>query len=84
MKLTIKGKRWNVTDLRGVGRDALGTCNHQKRILHIPIHGDSRHDLDVIIHELLHALFPYLTEDEVNKSATIAARLLWRLNWRRD
>ena len=81
---TFAGHRYRVRNLAGVSRDALGQCDHERKIINIPINGDTVDELDVTIHESLHACMPYLSEDAVNESATSIAKLLWRLGWRNN
>jgi hypothetical protein len=81
---TFRGQRWRLVGLQGAPRDRLAGCNHRRRILQIPIDGDTRHELDAIIHEAIHACLPDTSESAVNSSATDIARLLWRLGWRRQ
>jgi len=63
--------------------DSLGECDFNTKTIKIPYDGDTLHELDCIIHEALHACFPFLVDDEVERSATDVARLLWRLDWRK-
>jgi hypothetical protein len=80
---TFAGHRYRVRNLAGVSRDALGQCDFERKIVNIPIHGDTLAELDTIIHEAIHAAMPWLTEWIVDKTATSIAKLLWRLGWRR-
>lgn len=38
--------------------------------------------LEVILHEALHAEFPWMGESVVTRAARVIARLLWRLEYR--
>lgn len=42
-----------------------------------------RSGLELLIHELLHALNPQLSEEAVTEQACDIARVLWALGWRR-
>jgi len=64
--------------------DSLGECDFEKKVLKIPYDGGNLHELDTIIHEAMHACFPFLMDDEIERSATDVARLLWRLDWRKS
>jgi len=83
ISVILRKRRWGIVNLRGIPRDSLGKCDYAKRKLRIPYEGDTRDELDVILHESVHACMPYLHEDEVNESATDLARLLWKLGWRK-
>ena len=39
-------------------------------------------ELDTVIHEALHHVFPYLDEDAVDKGATDMARIVWIYGFR--
>lgn len=82
--VTIRRRRWSLVDLRGVPQQELGKCDYAKRKLRIPYKGDTLAELDVNVHETLHACFPYLCEDEIDESATDIAKLLWKLGWRKS
>jgi hypothetical protein len=56
----------------------------KKKVLKIPYDGVNLHELDTIIHEAMRACFPFLMDDEIERSATDVARLLWRLDWRKS
>jgi hypothetical protein len=64
--------------------DSLGECDFEKKVLKIPYDGDTMGEMDAIIHGALHACFPFLMDDEIERSATDVARLLWRLDWRKS
>ena len=40
-------------------------------------------ELEVLVHEMIHACFFDLSEDSVNQSAADVARALWRLGYRK-
>jgi len=83
---TIRGRRWPVEGVRHVRRPALAECvleSSAGHVLRIPLAGDTRDELDTILHELLHAATE-LDEQAVSETADAAARLLWRLGWRRE
>lgn len=80
----FRKKHWKIRNQDVLKPGYLGLCVYHKDTIHIPIEGDTRDELDVIIHESLHAACPYLNEDEVNETATDIAKLLWRLKWRKE
>ena len=41
-----------------------------------------RHRLTIIVHELLHALFPTASEEHVEQAGKDIAKVLWSLNYR--
>jgi hypothetical protein len=80
----LRGKAWKVRGVEGAGPFHLGECDHAARTIRIPIDGDTESELDVCIHEAIHACLPDLDETAVDETATSIARLLWRLQWRKN
>jgi hypothetical protein len=40
-------------------------------------------EMDTIVHELLHDVFPHLSEEAVAEAAGVISRSMWRDKWRR-
>ena len=80
---SFAGHLYSVRSQEGLRPPDLAECDHDARVIKIPVDGDTLAELDWIIHESLHACHPYLHEDAVDKAATSVARLLWRLGWRK-
>jgi len=78
------GQRYAVRSQSGLRPPDLAACDYERKTIRIPMEGDTRDELDAIIHEALHAACPWMAEDNVNDAATAAAGLLWRLGWRRE
>ena len=75
-------KRIKVTE-RKLGRSgALGLYYSDGR-MEIDPRQDSREYLDTLIHEALHARFPWMTEEEVIVSANVISDIVWKQNFRR-
>lgn len=69
---------------RKLGREkALGQCWIGRNLVEIDPRQDSKEYLNTTIHEVLHALFPDMTEPCVNWAAGNIARALWGKNYRR-
>jgi hypothetical protein len=85
MKATLRGKRYKVRRCR-MPTDALGWCDppdHPGKEIRICHTLKGEKELDVTIHELLHACFWDMDETAINDSATDIARVLWRMGYRR-
>lgn len=84
--VTIRGNRWRVLDVVKHKGPELGYCTNPAldRELAIPIDGDTEDELNVIIHETLHASCFDLDESCVEETATSIAHVLWRLGWRKE
>lgn len=83
--VTMRGRKWKITPIAQNGD--LGACqapNIPDKEMDIPIDGDTRDELRVIIHECLHACLWDLDEEAVDETSTDIARLLWRLGWRNE
>ena len=81
---SFAGHVYAVKTQAGLRKPFLARCYHDERVIKIPVEGDTREELDCIVHESLHACCPYLEETAVDKAATSVARLLWRLGWRKE
>lgn len=80
---SFSGRNYRVESQKGLRPPLLARCFHDERIIKIPVDGDTRDELDWIVHESLHACCPYLEESAVDGAATSVAGLLWRLGWRK-
>ena len=81
---TFAGTKYRIENDTKIKGDDLGECDLEKKVVRIPIHGDTQDDLDTIIHEAIHASCPWMDDWMVYKVAESVTRLLWRLKWRKD
>ena len=84
----VRGRRWVVEPETRCPKGQLGGCEDagigfRFRRIQIPMDGDTRDELDTIIHEVLHAATE-LDECAVEGTANAISRLLWRLGWRKE
>lgn len=88
----LAGKVWPVkfTRLRG---SAVGWTYHpdsknpdtpERILIDEQAYKRGRSGLELLVHELLHALNPQLSEESVTEQAADIARVLWALKWRRN
>ena len=92
MRFTLNSKRWTFKretirrKLPG-GRVVLGDCSspdEKYRVVRVDSRIQGEEELDVILHELLHAAaWDVLDESFVDSTATGIARLLWRIGYRK-
>ena len=83
--IVLRGKRWSFGQC--AGKDEMGACEapwSPGKLLDIPTDGDTMLDLEIIIHEAMHACLWDLSEESVVETARDVSRLLWRLEWRKD
>lgn len=86
VSFTMLGKRWRlrwVSRLSLNGDKLLGLCDIEKKTISVRKDLPPLAELDTILHELTHAGHEYLSEDAVEYSTTDAAKLLWKLGYRR-
>lgn len=79
---TFVGRRFAVKTQKGL-RLTFAECDEDKRELRIPVDGDMPYEMEWIVHEALHACYPWMGEDFVGRGAKCIAGLLWRLGWRK-
>jgi hypothetical protein len=60
--------------------DGLTMCDGK---VYIDIRQSGASEMDTVLHELLHHVCPYLSEEEVAEKAAMMARSMWKDNWRR-
>ena len=81
------GRRFRIVDQKHCDQGDLGECLDSPlaifRELKIPVEGCALIDLEVVIHEALHAACPWMAEEAVDRAAADIARLIWRLDWRK-
>lgn len=79
---TLNGdERWLIrfTELKGQAYGITYTqkAKHPRIVLHDGMRG--RHRLTVLIHELLHAIFPQASEEVIEQAGKDLGRVLWTL-----
>jgi len=77
-------EKFRVKSNAGLSRDKVGWCHYKRRTIYVPIDGDTLAELDLILHESIHAACPWMDEWMVDLLARQLARFLWRLGWRKD
>ena len=79
---TIAGRRWRWRYVRM--RTLFGLCNYTERTVTIDATRSTAGlvRLDTEIHEALHALQAFATEEHTEETATTLARILWDLGYR--
>jgi hypothetical protein len=82
---TLNGdERWLIrwTELTGQAYGITYTqkAKHPRIVLHDGMRG--KHRLTVLIHELLHAIFPQASEEVIEQAGKDVAKVLWSHNYR--
>ena len=78
MKTRINNKRWTIQDSA-----IYGLCSPAQRLIDIAWDLRKRKRLEIVIHELIHAISPGRSEAKVGVEAKELARALWRYGYRR-
>lgn len=84
MKTEIRDVEYEIVDINcHTNTNNKGLCDYKNRKLYIPMNGNSKDDLDTIIHELLHASLPEFGEWGVERITNEIVEVLWNLGWRK-
>lgn len=73
------GKRYEVD----VEEPHDGICDEKKKYLIVSIPIETKKGLTVLVHECLHACYPNMRHDGVEKGAESIGGLLWKLGYRK-
>ena len=80
MRCRLRGRYWTIT--RGkLDKTQDGLCDASTRRITIRQSLTEERELDVLIHEMLHACHWDLDEEAIEETAHDLARLLWRLGY---
>lgn len=83
MRCKLRGKYYTLKFAK-LKPGLLGLCDWDKRTITIKRTLSGELELDVIIHELLHACQPDQGEEAIDETASNIARVLTRLGYRRQ
>ncbi len=84
MRVNLGGKRWEVLSQKGLPHGHLGRCSYDEKQLKLPMEGETKGDLEIIVHEGLHAACPWMDEEAVESAGKELSNLVWRLGWRKE
>lgn len=83
---SFRNRRWKVKFVNRLPKGTFGDCQDSKkaseRIIRVKRKQKEEDLLDTIIHEMLHAIFPQLTEDTVYDAANDLSRTLHKIGYR--
>jgi hypothetical protein len=80
VRIRINGQTWKVVE--AAIRD-WGYCTPSERLIELRAGQRPQNRLDTLLHELLHAMRPSMSEREVRAIAGVLAKGLWADGWRR-
>lgn len=78
-----KHKRVRIVEKKLGRQKAWGLCYRGENLIELDTRMKARHYLTVLIHELLHHIFPELSETAVTRSAPKIAQGVWSRGFRR-
>ena len=78
-----KVKKLNISEAKLGQNQAFGMCWKEKRKILIDPRLPADLYLETLIHELIHAEFPELVEERVEKAAAYIAQGVWQQNFRK-
>ena len=87
MRVTIRGKRWNLIFTNHLAPTDDGKCDAPElpgKEIRIRPNLPPKRALEVLIHEIFHAANFDLSEDTVTQAAEDATTILWKLGYRRE
>lgn len=76
--------RWVYRSLRRTKPTTLGLCDWDAKTVTICSSCEGLERLDTELHEALHAMQGFASEDHTEQVATTLANILWKLGYRRD
>jgi|694.fasta_scaffold30263_9 hypothetical protein len=86
VKFKFNGKNWTIRFVKSKDMPgSFGECDdhrYKKPEIWINRNLSEKDKLDTIIHEMLHATHPELSEESVSETASAIAKILFRLNLR--
>lgn len=85
-RFTIDGKpwKWVYRSLRRIKPTTLGLCDWDATTVTICSSCEGLERLDTELHEALHAMQGFASEEHTEQVATTLAEILWKLGYRRD
>ena len=78
----LGGRPWTL-HRANLPKSEYGRAHIDDRLIEVDHRIRGRLELDTLIHEMLHAVYPFLAEDPVNDSASEIASILWKLGYRK-
>ena len=82
MRCKLRGKYWRIVREK-LPRKLDGLCDADHRTITVQPHLSGERELDVLIHEMLHACHWDLDETAIEETASDLARVLFRLGYRK-
>ena len=85
--VNLRGKRYKIQKTGKVGSDLWGYCTDPKltnRLIKIHKMLENDEELEILIHEMLHACFWDLDEEVVSEVGRDLSKALWKMGYRKQ
>jgi hypothetical protein len=76
--------KWSYKSLKRMKPRVLGLCDYENKIVSVCTSCEGIERLDTELHEALHAMQGFASEEHTEQVATTLAQILWRLGYRRS
>lgn len=81
----LRGKRFSISRPKRLERDTLGWCmKHGRGKIAVAYSLNGEEELEILIHEMLHACYWDMDEEAITESAQSISKALWRLGYRKE
>ena len=81
-RFKIGSQTWKIRVVQ-LPKGLFGDCDYEKKTIRVSSNQSERMFMDTLVHELIHALWPTISEDEVASKSTMLYRALWKMGYRR-
>ena len=80
VKINLAGEVWKIKFMN-MHATLHGECDADAKTIRINNKTPKNQVIEILIHECLHAIFPYLTEETVDEAAIELGLMLKKLEW---
>ena len=82
-KIKVKFRKLGKKKPNGKNNTPFGTFNTKTKVVEIDPRQTEDELMDTLIHECIHASYPYLEEYAVHSGSSTVAQILWDMGYRR-
>lgn len=82
-KVKVKFRKLGKKKPDGKNTTPFGMCNKETKLVEVDPRQSEEELMDTLIHECIHASYPYLEECAVHSGSSTVATILWEMGYRR-
>ena len=83
--VNLRGKRFSISRPKRINPELLGWCiNTGKPKIAVAYSLDGEEELEIFIHEMLHACYWDMDEEAITDAAQSISKALWRMGYRKS